>query len=152
MVNYDNFGLGDVEADKGTVGVTSGQHDLRIISAKFQDTKSGTGKYVNVHFGVKGEGTFFSKYNIVNESEEAQKIGRGQFKSMLLALGMDKAQVDTFGVGRLTELEGCELNATLKVSEDPTYGQQVKITVYKAKNFNQPTKPTTTATTSKSPF
>lgn len=130
-----DWNLNEVEVNTRNDEITSGEHELRIIKAEMKDTKAGTGQYINVLFGVKGEGTFFEKFNVRNPSEKAQLIGRQQLKNLLLALGMSVDQVGKFGVQNLIELEGCECRAKLKVEQDPTYGQQVHVTTYKSKNF-----------------
>lgn len=91
MSNWNGFGsldLTDVEAEKGRATMLPGNYICRVTNAEVKDTKDRRGKGVVVEFKDEGGGgTCDTFLNIVNPNEEAQRIGRGQLKALLIAGG-----------------------------------------------------------------
>lgn len=72
-----------------------GQYRVMVIDSAYKTTKAGTGRYVAVALqildGVHKSQRLFANFNIENPSEQAQQIGRQQFKRFLLAVGITQS-------------------------------------------------------------
>lgn len=128
-----NFDFLDFSNDKvqesGFAVLPNGNYDVAITKAEIKDTKSG-GKMINLCFKVfAGEytnRTVFASLNIVNSSEKAQQIGRGQFKKILEILEMPQK------LSNIEDLLGRMLTITVKVEKSEQWGEQNRVTSYKA--------------------
>lgn len=80
------------EERPGFEPVPSGWYRLLIDSAETKATKKGTGKFIKMVFsGIDGKAKnrkFFHNFNIQNQSETAQRIGKSEFKKLLTAIGV----------------------------------------------------------------
>lgn len=104
-----------------------GEFTATCIKAELKTTKSGSGKYIECEF-TTNEGKVWSNFNVINESEKAQEIGRGQLKQFLKFAGADSSQ---FNLDKVTDLEGLKANIVVKHETD-SYGEKAKISYFKA--------------------
>ena len=69
-----------------------GEYDVTIKDAPIALTKDGTGQYIKLRLDVTGPThagrVIFSNINIRNKSEAAERIGRGELKSVMMACGL----------------------------------------------------------------
>ena len=75
--------------------VPHGWYRFIVDTATVMPTKAGTGSYVKVVLSlidpVGKNRKIFHNFNIENPSEQAQKIGRSEFKKFLTAIGVTSA-------------------------------------------------------------
>lgn len=87
------FDTPNVELDKEYELTPEGRQTMVIIDAQHGELRSGNGSGVTVVSEVKGGrfGRIWTTYNTDHTSEKAKLIGRGQFKRLLLACGVNNA-------------------------------------------------------------
>jgi len=75
--------------------VPAGEYTLRALDAEEKATRDGTGSYINVKFEVAdGEHRgrlMWNVFNVINQSEKAQSIGRQQLVAWATACGKPDA-------------------------------------------------------------
>lgn len=103
-----------------TDSIPNGDHNAVVTGVEFKDTSSG-GKMVKVEFTLEGNMAHngrkvWNNFNIVNDSAEAQRIGRGQFKTF-----MKKAGYVNLNSPQLEELNG--LKVMIKVGSREYEGE-----------------------------
>lgn len=88
-----NFNPAQIE-DVGEGGfrvIPPGTYNVMIVSSAINDTKSGTGKILELQYqiieGSEVGSTIIDRLNIVNQSEKAQKIGLSQLKRICDSIG-----------------------------------------------------------------
>lgn len=78
--------------------IPEGEYILQVTKAEQKQTKTGTGKYINVTFDVIGPSyqgrKIFSKLNFRNDNPVAEKIGRQQLKALQLACAIPDPLMD----------------------------------------------------------
>ncbi len=104
-------------------GVPDGIHLAEILSAEVRTTKAGTGKYINVKWGVIGGSSFYQIYNTVNPNPKAATIGLGEISRIQVACGKPKGQ------GSASDLVGLRCLITVK-NESDNYGEKVRVVKY----------------------
>lgn len=118
MSNWNGFGsldLTNVEAEKGRATMLPGNYICRITNAEIKDTKDGKGKGLVVEFkDVNGSGTCDTFINVVNRNEEAERIGRGQLKALLIAGGHPNPDRP----GDINSLKGMTVGVRIEQGED----------------------------------
>jgi hypothetical protein len=86
------FDTQNEKADTGFEVLADGQYQAMILGMTYKATKAGTGFYLAGTFllvGGPADGRkIFHNFNIENQNDVAQRIGRGQFKQLLSALGI----------------------------------------------------------------
>lgn len=116
--------------------VPEGEYTCQIKSADVQQTKDGSGQYIKIRLDITGPThsgrVVFTNINIQNKSAEAERIGRGQLRSIMSALGLVTLQ-DT------DQMIGGELSVKLSVREartdektGKTYEASNEVKAYKA--------------------
>lgn len=91
--------LTDDEEQKSFEMVPSGEYKVTIEEAGLKDYQNMDGEYLKVTFSIE-EGEYenqkiFMNYNFAHpESDEANRIGRGQLKSMLAVFGKNGIEQD----------------------------------------------------------
>lgn len=72
--------------------IPEGWYTAVISKAEVKDTKSGSGKYINIQFDITGPSyhgrVVFCRINFMNASNAAQRIGQAQLKKLMLSLGL----------------------------------------------------------------
>lgn len=72
--------------------VPAGDYTAVIIQAEVRPTKDGGGEYIKLRFDITGPShqgrVVFANLNTKNASAKAAEIGRGQLKSVMLAIGL----------------------------------------------------------------
>lgn len=118
MSNWNGFGsldLTEVEAEKGRATMLPGNYICRITNAEIKDTKDGKGKGLVVEFkDVNGSGTCDTFINLVNRNEEAERIGRGQLKALLIAGNHPNPDKP----GDINSIKGLTLGVRIEQGED----------------------------------
>lgn len=126
MANLQSLGinsLNEIEADTGGgyQAIPPGQYRALVLEVDLRTTKAGTGQYLACKFQLLDapydRRFVWSNLNISNPSEQAQKIGRAQFKDFSQACGFEDLQ-DT---DQLLDQE-IGLNIVLD-KDDPTRNQ-----------------------------
>ena|SRR6056297_3349404 len=121
--------------------IPAGWYNAVINSAEVKDAKSG-GKYINVRYDVTGpshEGrVVFGMITIQNQSQKAEEIGRQQLGDMMGALGLATLK-DT------DQLVGGRLAIKVKIQKSEEYGDQNRVSGWKAVEGGQLPKPATEA-------
>lgn len=82
---------------KSFAPIENGEYLVKILDTELKQTKSG-GFALNVTFEIQ-EGVckgrrIWESYNIINQSEQASSIGKGQVKTLALCCGLDPESVD----------------------------------------------------------
>lgn len=110
LTDDDNWNAEDAADDAGDgefSAIPDGEYEAEVISAEEReiDSANGTGVAVNVQFAIRGDKyanrRVFERYNVLyktkHDSKEArekaataQRIGRGQFGALCVALGISK--------------------------------------------------------------
>lgn len=95
--------------------IPEGQYTLRVAKAEIKSTKDGTGQYINVEFDVIAPSyqgrKIFNMFNISNRNVDAERIGKQQLKSLILAGGVQEPFVDT------DQLVGSTVIATVTIRQ-----------------------------------
>lgn len=111
----------------------AGKYLVRCTEAKVEDTKSGTGQFITCQLqvleGPHESRKLFTRFNIKNDSEQAQKIGRGQLKGFLTKSGFK----DPNKLEDVNHLCGLEAVAHVAVRTSSEYGDQNDIKYFKTK-------------------
>lgn len=85
---FGDLDLSNVEADN-FIPLGEGKHKVKVTKASVENVTNSTSKKKLVVFfsATDGSGDIKTNFNIVNPSEDAQRIGRSQLKSLLIAAG-----------------------------------------------------------------
>lgn len=121
-----------------------GWYNVTISQATLADTKSGTGKKIDIRYDITGpthQGrVIFGSVNIRNQSQKAEEIGRQQLGEIMRAIGLSKVQDSD-------ELIGGHL--AVKVKTKPAengYEARNEVSGFKAIDGSAPPKPASTTT------
>lgn len=125
------FKLDEIE-DVGFENLPKGIYPVVVEKSEVKDTNDGKGKYINVELTIS-EGEFsgrkvFDLFNVVNESEKAENIGKGMLKQLIVASGAD---IEVFTDA--DQLVGLEMDIVLgmqKATEE--YEERNKVKKYQA--------------------
>lgn len=122
------FDFTDVK-ESGFAPIPSGSYNVISDDVTLKETKSG-GEMINIKFKILDgphEGRFiFSSFNIRNDNPKAVEIGLGQLKSFIRIAGCPM-QVQNW-----TDLVGYKACAVVKIQTSDQYGDQAKISYFKA--------------------
>lgn len=119
-----NLDLDSIEEFSG--GIQAGTHVLTVTKAELKETKAKTGMYIKVEFTNENNQKHWENYNIQNPNEMAQKIGLSQLKSFLKAAKFSGTKLND-----VNAMLGLKVEAKIKVTDDPKWGEQKSITGYK---------------------
>lgn len=76
--------------------VPEGDYSVTIKDAEIKATNDGTGQYIKLRMDITGPThagrVVFTNLNIRNKSQQAESIGRGQLRSIMMALGLGTLQ------------------------------------------------------------
>lgn len=97
-----NFDANEVKPQNGYEAVPAGKYLVAITESGFEDTSSGTGKFLKLVLTIL-EGEYkdrqlYVRLNLINASEKAVAIARGQLSAICHAIGV------------LTPKDACELH------------------------------------------
>lgn len=89
------FDTPNEEAEKGFQLLPDGEYEVMVFDSEYKANRSGQGHHMSVAFKVlrgKHEGHLVvQNFNIDHPSEQAQRIGKAQFKAFLAAVGVSAA-------------------------------------------------------------
>lgn len=106
-----------------------GRYLFQLEEVGVKNNSKNTGKIFKARAKIiEGEHTgknVFINLNITHESAEAQKIGRGQFKSLCKACGVKGGYVENS-----SELFERKFRASVKTDNTPEYGEQARISYF----------------------
>ena len=123
--------LSDAAGVRAQGAIPDGEYTIALESAEVKDTTAGTGQYIRVKFKVlELQDSFLTNFNIKNPNPETVKIGMGQLKSWLVALGLSESVLTAFDLTKFWELNGKQCRARLKTKEGE-YGFETRVTSYK---------------------
>lgn len=87
-----NFNAAEVEPSQEFQILPEGKYEAVIAASDVKETRSGSGKYVQIEFEVvSGEHRgrkIWGRYNIENPSADAVRIGRADFSAVCHAVGV----------------------------------------------------------------
>ena len=134
------FTLDSVPAQTNSYEVLpAGFYDATIANAELKDSKSG-GKYINVRYDITGPThtgrVVFGMITIANANPKAEEVGRQQLGSLIQAIGLDKLS-DT------DQLIGGQLTIKVTVENSEQYGEQNRVSGYRANSKANAPKATT---------
>lgn len=113
----------DEEAPDYTL-IPKGWYSVEITSATLTPTKNGTGQFLSVCFKITGISHIgrlvWHNFNIVNNSEKAEAIGRQQLQKMIATVGI-KTLLDS------DDLIGHDLDVEIVVKSSPGYDDKNEI-------------------------
>lgn len=120
------------EAASGFECLPPGKYTLQVTETGVKETKDGFGLMVNVTFSVVGpkyQGRkIFERFNIRNRSAQAQRIGVGQLKNLVVSAGILEPLTDT------DMLLGRVVSGDVVIEKDKTglYGDKNKVRRFEA--------------------
>ena len=128
MTDYDDgllpFDPAETEEAKDFSALPNGKYTATVKKVEVVLTKDGTGKRLKIQWAIEDEPyrgrIVFDDQNVVNKSEEAQRIGQGQVKNRLVALGIPTERDRAKMVGRSAII-------TVKKKTDD-YGERNEVT------------------------
>lgn len=102
------------QSDRSYDLIPEGWYTVKITKADLKDTKSGTGKKIDIRYDILGptqQGrVIFGSINIANQNPTAEKIGQQQLGEVMRAIGLSRVE-DT------DQLIGGELQIKIKVRQ-----------------------------------
>lgn len=136
------FNANEVEIVKNDFEpLPNGNYTVLVDSSEEKLTKTGTGKYVKTTLQVIGGShagrKIFNNFNIQNQNEKAQQIGRSDFAKFLKA-------VNTPQLKNLEEVVGKTLVVTVATQKNKTTGEDQNVikSFSSVKNFSSTSKVT----------
>ena len=124
------FNATNVEPSNGYEPLPAGDYEVVITASDTQNTKAGTGKFVNLELQIL-EGRFkgrklFDRLNLWNPSSKAVEIAMATLSSICRAVNVLTPR-DT------SDLHNLPLVAKVVLTNDPTYGTKNEVKGYKAR-------------------
>lgn len=122
-----------------------GRHLLEVVSVEYKSNKSRTGKLIEVTLnGPSGDDDEYLTvsplkfwFNVEHESEKVRNIGRGQFKTFLMAI--DPNMDGTIDEEDLPDLVGAEVFADIIIDESgPFNSNRISRFVKDSENQEEP--------------
>lgn len=102
--SFRELDLSDVDA-QGSSLMSVGDHACSIKEAELKQTASG-GWMIQVEFLSQGGQTIRDRFNVKNKSADAERIGKGQLKNLLIqAAHPDPDNVGQHGIGSIRGLK-----------------------------------------------
>ena len=108
--------------------IPAGEYPAVITASEMKDTKSGTGKYLNLQWQIidgkyKGR-VLFSMIHLFNQNPTAVEIAKKTLNTIALCCGLSEVRDSA-------ELHNTPMNIKIAVKEDPAYGPKNEIKNYK---------------------
>lgn len=92
MADLQGFDASQVDPSVDFEAVPAGRYEVMIVESEMKDTASGTGKYLQLNMVILGgdcEGRMlFARLNLVNQSDKAVQIARGQLSAICRAVNV----------------------------------------------------------------
>ncbi len=92
MANLSGFNAADVDPNVGFDAIPAGDYDAVITASELKETKSGTGKYLQLTLQIlSGEyqnRKLWDRLNLENQNEKAVTIARGTLSAICRAVGV----------------------------------------------------------------
>jgi len=119
----------DQEDDGGFEALPPGRYQVIVEEPRIKDNSKGTGRFASIRLSVQNDQyanrKIFDNFNIEHTSEQAQRIGRGQFARFLKAIDHPKLESEEeifeladsivdVEISRETDNRGREVNRVLK--------------------------------------
>lgn len=137
MADLMDLGLKDVKANEFEL-IPPGEYPAIVTKSEMKPTKDGTGQRLNLTLQILNgkfqNRTLFDGLNVKNKSSQAEQIGRGQLKSLCVAVNVPDPKTSE-------ELHNKPLTIVVKTGKDQNGNPRSEIKSYKARL------PTTTAAT-----
>lgn len=131
MAGFDEIGGFDAnKVDPNILVIPAGDYDAVITESKFEPTKNGNGKFLTLKLQILS-GQFqnrvlFDRLNLINPSEQAVQIAKGQLSAICRAVGVLTPKDSA-------ELHNRPLKITVKVKSDANNpGNEIK--AYKSRH------------------
>ena len=120
MANLNNFNANDVDPSVGFEPVPAGKYLAAITDSEMKDTKSGSGKYLQLTFQViEGEyknRLLWARLNLQNANPTAVKIARAELSAICRAVGVMTPKDSV-------ELHNLPLQITVKLTKRQDTGE-----------------------------
>jgi hypothetical protein len=126
--SFANLNLSAVTAATGGSVLQPGRYLVKVREAEVSDNKNKNGKILKVKL-VCNQGVITDNINVFHESEQAEKIGLEQLKSLLVNSGHPSPD----NPGDISSLRGLEVG--IIVAQDGEYNGQPQ---YKVKGYMKP--------------
>lgn len=136
-----NFNANEVEPSTGIDAIPAGKYQAVIIDSEFKETKSGTGRYLELTFEViegdcKGR-KVWARLNLENSNSEAVRIARGDLSAICRAINVPQPRDSV-------ELHNLPLTITVRCRKNKETDEiSNEIKGYAAKEGYQQAVPTT---------
>ena len=89
FLGYDPDAVKEVPINGRAEPLAPGEYTMMCVDAKLKDTKSGTGKFWELRCQEKDTGHEITmRFNVQNQSADAQRMGQGQMKHYLATIGV----------------------------------------------------------------
>lgn len=130
----NTFDASQVDPSGDRSVLPAGQYLAAIAKSDVRETKSGSGRYVNLEFEVvdgpaKGR-RFWTMLNLWNANAQAVEIAQRDLSAICHAVGKLR-------VADTEELHGRPMLVTIKIKSD-AYGEKNEVTSYKSASGNTP--------------
>lgn len=119
--------LPEAQAEGDFSPLPEGKYQAVVVATALKDTKSGTGRYIDVQWRITGpthvNRRVFDMLNIRNPSKTAEDIGRRQLGELLRVAGIPV-------IGDTDQLVGVAATITLKIRKQAGYKDSNSVTRY----------------------
>lgn len=126
------FNFSGYEPTSGNDVLPEGWYNVTSYSAEHKETKSG-GEAISVQFkvldGPHKDRVVFHNFNIKNASPRAQEIGIGQILTFCQEAGVQLVNKE---LNDVEDLCGHAVRVKVKIQKSEEYGDQARITSFKA--------------------
>jgi len=105
--------------------IPAGDYPAMITRSDMKDTKSGTGKYLELEIDLQdGSGRkLWDRLNLINQNSKAVEIAQRQLSSICHA-------INVLNVQDSEQLHGRLMTVRVTVKEDPSYGPRNEVKAY----------------------
>ena len=129
--------------------IPAGTYPAEIQKAELKDTKSGTGKYIHIQWGITGEQytgrVVFEMVNFQNANKEAEAIGQATLRGIMEATGLAKLTDTDQLIGRR-----CQIRVKVRPASGD-YDAQNEVKGHKTNGSEQPSTPVSGGSSSGAP-
>lgn len=114
--SFRDLNLGGVDAESSYAGLPPGRYICEVSEAKLAPCANNGMQVVVSFVEVGGLGNVRDYINIVNKNEDAQRIGRGRLKSLLINGGHPNPD----NPGDIASLKGLHVGVNVEIGDDYT--------------------------------
>lgn len=129
VMGGESFNPQEHEAQGDFEPLPPGWYSVEVDSAEVKQTRNGDGYYLKIQFNVIGESyngrKLFDQINLSNPNQKAEEIGQRELASLGQAVGLT-------AINDSAELQGKTLEVKTKVEDSQQFGENNKITSYRA--------------------